>query len=222
MAGGGDKSTTTTIPKEFMPYLEKQLGKLEDLGDAGGVGNIVEKDPAMIEALKLKADAAAKGTELTGKAEDAMGVYDDQKNQTGIFGADQYGIVQEQIKDQIAREQQGAMGGLRGQMAASGGLSSARGEMMREAAMGNIAYDKTTGELARQRMDALGGAGSIISSTPGITAGYTGAADTLADVGSYNMDYDQKVLDKDYDAIQKMFNIYGQTGKQSETTGGGK
>ena len=106
MAGGGDKSTTTTIPEEFMPYLQKQLGKLEDLGDAGGVGNIVEKDPAMIEALKLKADAAAKGTELTGKAEDAMSVYDDQKNQTGIFGADQYGIVQEQIKDQIAREQQ--------------------------------------------------------------------------------------------------------------------
>jgi len=220
--GGGDKTTTTGVPNQFMPYITKQLDKLEALGESGGIGNIADMDPAMKEALKLKEDAAAKATDLTGKAEDAMSVYNDQKNQTGIFGADQYGIVQEQIKDQIAREQQGAMGGLRGEMSAAGGLTSARGEMMREGAMGNIAYDKTAGELARQRTDALGGAGSIISSTPGIASGYANAADTLADVGSYNMDYNQKVLDKDYDAIQKMFNIYGQTGKESKTTGGGK
>jgi len=220
--GGGDKTTTTGVPSEFMPYITKQLDKLEALGDAGGIGNIADMDPAMIEALKMKEDAAAKGNMLTGKAEDALGVYEDQKNKTGIFGDDQYGLVQEQIKDQIAREQQGAMGGLRGQMSASGGLTSAKGEAMRESTMGNIAYDKTATELARQRTDALGGAGSLISSTSGITDSYMNNADALGDVGSYKMDYNQKVLDKDYDAIQKMFSVYGQTGKESNTTGGGK
>ena len=220
--GGGDKTTTTGVPSEFMPYITKQLDKLEALGDAGGIGNIADMDPAMIEALKMKEDAAAKGNMLTGKAEDALGVYEDQKNKTGIFGDDQYGLVQEQIKDQIAREQQGAMGGLRGQMSASGGLTSAKGEAMRESTMGNIAYDKTATELARQRTDALGGAGSLINSTSGITDSYMNNADAIGDVGSYKMDYNQKVLDKDYDAIQKMFSVYGQTGKESNTTGGGK
>ena len=205
-----------------MPYIKKQLDKLEALGESGGIGNVAEMDPAMIEALKMKEEAVGKGNELTGKAEDALGIYEDQKNKTGIFGDDQYGLVQEQIKDQIAREQQGAMGGMRGEMAASGGIGSARGEAMREGAMGNIAYDKTASELSRQRMDALGGAGSLISSTSGITDSYMNNADQLGDIGSYKMDYNQKVLDKDYDSISKMFNIYGQTGKESKTTGGGK
>tara|TARA_R110002167_G_scaffold18510_6_gene69247 strand:- start:13579 stop:14307 length:729 start_codon:yes stop_codon:yes gene_type:complete len=220
--GGGDKTTTTTIPKEFMPYLTTQLEKMQSLDDEGKVGQVADITPEMQEALDMKEKAVADGNILTGKAEEAMSIYEDQKNQTGIFGSDQYDVVQNQIKEQISREQKGRMGGLSTDAAMSGGLGSARGEMMREGAMGNIAYDKTNAAWDKQKSEALGGAGSFIGSHKGITDSYLSNADALGDVGSYGMDYNQKVLDKDFDAAQKMFSLYGQTGKHSETIGGGK
>lgn len=221
--GGGDKTTTTTIPKEFMPYLTTQLEKMQSLDDAGKVGQVADITPEMQSALDMKEEAVADGNLLTGKAEEAMSIYDDQKNRTGIFGADQYGKVQDEIRDQISRKQEGFAGLSSMNSWQSGNLNnSARSQAANMYGQDKIAFDETNSAWDKQKSEALGGAGSIIGSHKGITDSYLSNADALGDVGSYGMDYNQKVLDKDYDAAQKMFSLYGQTGKHSETVGGGK
>lgn len=138
-SGGGGSSSTSTVPKEFMPYLEKGLelgtSRLESMFDEQG---------------NLRPDAAGKS--LAGFTEQQLA---GQEAQTGLA---QQAIEGTGIYDTQAATQRMLQNVAGANVAGSlGSLGSARGDRAREAALSDMAMDFA---LQRQQQ-AEGGAQSL-------------------------------------------------------------
>lgn len=254
MGGGGEKTSTTSagVPEWAQPYLESAADDAQDLYKGGKFDRVAGLNKDQMGAINQTRDLQGDAQTLQNRASNlgnqagtdpafnqAQSTYSDATNQTGVFGADQYGRVAGQMQGQIDNQVTRALGEQQGQFSQSGNLGGARAQAAAANAAGQISSDMAASEVAAQRQGALSGAGAGVQ-TAGSQFGQqmqgfdaqgsafqtkAAAAKMLESSGQNIQDQRQAELDAKYQGIQRMFGLInpGTVGTKSETTStGGK
>jgi hypothetical protein len=206
MGGGGNKTSTTDsgVPDWAQPYLEGAAQDATGLYDSGALDNVA--------GLNADQNAAAGG--IRANTADANTTFNQAQQGQGIFGADAYGQVAEQLQPQIDNQVTRALGQQSGAFSQTGNLGGARAQAASAGAAGQIASDMSAAEVNAQRNSAMGGASSGLN-----------AYNNLAASGQAQQDQTQAEQDAQYQGIQRLFGLInpGTVGStQTTNSTGGK
>lgn len=206
MGGGGNKTSTTDsgVPDWAKPYLESGAKDATSLYDKGALDNVA--------GLNKDQNTAAGG--IRANTADANATFNDAQHGKGIFGADAYGQVAEQLQPQIDNQVTQALGQQSGAFSQTGNLGGARAQAASAGAAGQIASDMTAAEVNAQRASAMGGADAGLN-----------AYNNLAQSGQAQQDQSQAEQDAQYQGIQRLFGLInpGTVGStQTTNSTGGK
>ena len=204
--GGGSKSSgvtkTSTIPDEWKPFITTSLGDAQEAFQAGDLGRVAGFDPSQ-EAALARQEGSIEGYDAA--AQDFEGSRQRLRDTSGL-------------KDAAAAQAQDAFGNFQSQSALGGTLGSARNE-----ARG----DKFQQDLTRQfadldyqaEKDYQGSAGQAQQLRDAGTA-------QLGEAGKARQAQDQAAGDAQYQALNRLFGLYGSAPFQSQQNvqkgGGGK
>ncbi len=216
--GGGNTQTTQSgVPDWAKPYLESAAGDAQSLYKSGALENVAG------QTADQEAAQARIRNQATGVPSAATDVLANQAAGEGVFGADAYGQVANQLQPQIDRQIQGALGQQAGGFSRSGNLGGARAQAASASAAGDIASRLASQEVAAQRAGAAQGAQGLLGAQ-GQQFGQEAAANqALAASGQAQQQQAQNQADAQYQGIQRLFGLInpGTVGQQQTTTGGG-
>ena len=211
MGGGGSKPQTQTsktssgVPDWSRPYVESAAKDAQRLYKAGELDQV--------SGLNADQNTAMGG--IRANTADANATFNQAQSGQGIFGADAYQQVADQMQPMINNQVTQALGEQEGAFSQTGNLGGARAQAASAGAAGQIASQMSAAEVQAQRNSALGGAESGLN-----------AYNNLAQSGQAQQDQRQAELDAKYQGIQRMFglinpNTVGSEGKTTTTTTGG-
>ena len=254
MGGGGNKTSTTDsgVPDWAQPYLEGAAKDATKLYDKGALDNVagLNKDQKAAhldtrEMQRMGLDLGQDASKLYNKAgkhkafNRADQTSNQAANQRGVFSANQYGKVADQMQPQIDNQVTRALGQQSGAFSNTGNLGGARAQAASAGAAGQIAGDMSAAEVAAQRGNAMSGAQMGVDSANAqfgqqinALAGRSGALQTgmganqqYAASGQMLQDQSQAEQDAKYQGIQRLFGLVnpGTVGStQTTNSTGGK
>jgi hypothetical protein len=206
MGGGGNKTSTTDsgVPDWAQPYLKGAAKDATKLYDKGKFDNVAG----------LTKDQIGASSGIRQDTRDAANTFNQAQRGEGIFGADAYGQVADQLQPQIDNQVTRALGQQEGAFSQTGNLGGARAQAASAGAAGQIASDMSSAEVQAQRNSAIGGANAGLN-----------AYSNLAASGQAQQDQNQAEQDAQYQGIQRLFGLInpGTVGSvQNTTSTGGK
>ena len=227
--GGGGQTTTSSsgVPQEFRPYVERGLADAETARQSGNLSYVADLTPEQKQSLAMQTNLAT--GQLQDIADDSMAARDviqDASQGQGIFGTNAYNIVANDMSNRLQTLGNQARGQAQTQSALGGSLGSARSNAATEKAVMDTMFDEVSKEVQAQRQGRLGAAKSVIDTGQNV-AGQAGlGASALERVGKTKQAQDQRVGDAEYQGLQRFFGLLGSPAVGSETTqtssGGGK
>jgi hypothetical protein len=254
MGGGGNKTSTTTsgTPDWTQPYIESAAKDAQSLYKAGQLDQVAGLNADQRASANDIRNTQGRGVAFTddanalyrqagqgGAYDQAHGVSTAAADGTGIFGADAYGSVANQMQPMIDNQITQALGQQSGAFSQTGNLGGARAQAASAGAAGQIAGQMSQAEVQAQRSNAFGGAqlgvgtadtqfgqrvnsmsqrGSALNSEMAANQQY-------AQSGQAQQDQRQAELDAKYQGIQRMFGLInpGTVGStQTTASTGGK
>ena len=228
--GGGGQSQTSTsgIPKEFKPYVTRGLKDAEAARTTGALSYVADLTPEQRESQEKQLELGRET--LPGIAEEsaaAKNILSEASRGEGIFGAEGYSTVAEQMKPQLQQLAQMTRGAGQTQAGLSGGLGSAKRQAMIEGNVLDKSLSATASELEAQRSGRTGAAKDVIGSGTEVGAQSAAGAALIERVGSALQQQDQAKGDAEYQGLQRFFSLLGSpaVGSETKTTtsgGGGK
>lgn len=257
MGGGGSKPQTSTTtagtPDWARPYIESAAKDAQRLYKSGQLDKVAGINADQRLAANAIRNTQGRGVAFTNDAnalyrqagrgaayDQAHGVSTAAADGTGIFGADAYGRVADQMQPMINDQVTQALGTQAGSFSQTGNLGGARAQAASAGAAGQIAGQMSQAEVQAQRGNAFGGAqlgvgtadtqfGQRVNSMSqrGSALNSEMAANSqFAQSGQAQQDQRQAELDAKYQGIQRMFGLVNQnnvgTTSETNTTGGGK
>jgi len=215
--GGGGQTTTETIPSWARPYLENVGNQAQALYGKGDLSKVAGTTANQAKAFGAGADAIAKST---GAGMDTLA--DQQARLTTAATSGGYDTTA--LKDKAILEAEGKTAALGTQYGASGTLGSARQAVAQGAQNAATAAQFATldRDAAQQnfanKMTAESGLGASVTGQTGLA---TGAASSLANLGSQERTIEQQKVDAPWQALQRYAStIYGNPARQQTTAGG--
>lgn len=222
MGGGGRTQTSESgVPDWARPYIEDAAKEAQELRKTGQLSQVAGLSDDQKLAQGLIRDQAATAGELPGYATDA---FKGAAEGTGIFGTGAYGDVSRELKPEIDRQIQGALGTQRGEFANAGVLGGARAQAASAGAAGNIASQLAAQEVAARRQGALQGAQAGVGATGQAFSQQAAANQALVRSGTEQQQQQQNELDAAYQGVQRFFGLVNPNtvGQKTVQKGGGK
>ena len=206
MGGGGNKTSTTDsgVPDWARPYLESAAQDATGLYGTGALDNVAGTNT----------DQQTAYSGIAANTADANTTFNDAQQGQGIFGANAYGQVANELQPQIDNQVSRALTAQEGAFAQTGNLGGARAQAASAGAAGQIASDMAGAEVNAQRGNRIAGADAGLN-----------AYNNLATSGQAQQDQTQAELDAQYQGIQRLFGLInpGTVGStQTTTSSGGK
>lgn len=225
MAGGGNQTTTTSLPDYAQPYVEEGLGSA--IGDyrAGRFGHVEGLSAPQTEAFGRKLELGQRGGVLDSIARDSYGAgqaYRDAAAGTGLFGTDALGQQTQALQNTIGTATKEQLGTLNTGASLGGALGSARNQAATNRALTQTAGDIASKELEARRGASLRGAQGVIDSGSTIQDQFGRGVQATENVGQALQQQRQNEQDAAYQATQRLFGLLGSgaVGQKQVTTGG--
>ena len=199
--GGGSTEQHSTIPDEWKPFITRQLASAEDAKEAGKLAQVAGLTGEQEQALQRQAGSAA-GYDRA--AEELQQTRQDLLDTSAL-------------KDRVGAEAQEALATQRSNAALGGRLGSARQQALES---------KAETDLARSFADIDYQAKKDFASTAGAEQKLIDAGTAaLGEAGKTRQAQSQAEADAEYQALNRIFGLYGSAPFQSQQTvqkGGGK
>lgn len=218
--GGGQPSTTETIPEWARPAIQRVQGQTEELYNTGQLDNVAGVSELQQKAFTEGAGGVSNATQL------GLNTIRDQNTRlTGMATAPSAATLAAQ-KEAIVQGAQQKVAGLNTGFGGAGTLGSAR-----QAVMQGAQNAGTTAELAKvdadyedkmfkNRMSAE--EALLKGATTGSNIAGSGAS-SLANLGGQQRTIEQQQADAPYQALQRYAStIYGNPARQQANPSGGK
>lgn len=216
--GGGETTTTSSIPEWAVPYLQR-VGNAAQAGyESGSFGNVAGTNPLLQAAFgsgaKAIGDVANRNLGATGAASERI---------TGLASSGGYDT--KALKDAAILEAGVKTADLGNQYAARGTLGSARQGVQQgaqnaatAAQFANIDYDAAQRNF-QNKLAAESALNQNVQTSQGVAEG---AARSFVGLGKEARDIEQQAGDANWQAVQRYASsIYGNPARQQTVAGGG-